>query len=151
MIGKELLQFVGTVFLLVVVVMLFQTQLGVLDSTSRIMAENFALKKLKRNQTAKINLSKIYFVFLWAQISFGITLFLFNISEPRLLIILGAVINAFAMFVHIGMVNWMNIRKLPPVLRPKIWRRIIILIIFIFFGIFSVITLWDVIIKKIIY
>lgn len=148
-IGKALFPFVGTIFLLVVTIMLFQTQLGVMDSTSRIMAENFALKKLKRNQTAKINLSKIYFVFLWAQITFGVALFLFNVSEPRFLIILGAVINAFAMFIHIGLVNWMNIRKLPPALRPKIWRRIIILIIFIFFGIFSIITLWDVVLKRI--
>ncbi|MCR4280420.1 MAG: hypothetical protein NUV82_03290, partial [Candidatus Komeilibacteria bacterium] len=54
------------------------------------------------------------------------------------LIVLGAVINAVAMFVHIGLVTWMNRRKLPVVLRPRWWRVVIILIIFSFFGYFSV-------------
>lgn len=143
-IGEELFPFVGTIFLFVVSVMLFQTQMGVLDSTSRIMAENFALKKLDKinDQAKKINLSKIYFTFLWAQIAFGIILFLFNISEPRLLIVLGAVINALGMFVHIGLVNYMNLTRLPKKLRAGMIRRIVLLIIFLFFGIFSTITLW---------
>ena len=46
-ISKALSPVFGIIFLAVVVVMLFQTQLGVMDSTSRIMAENFALKKME--------------------------------------------------------------------------------------------------------
>ncbi|MFH0873359.1 MAG: Nramp family divalent metal transporter [Candidatus Komeilibacteria bacterium] len=130
----------GTAFLLIVSVMLFQTQLGVTDSTSRIMAENVALRLLKRGQKT-INLAQIYFFFVWAQIIFGIVLFTFNIAEPRLLIISGAIINAVAMFVHIGLVNWTNFRLLPRSVQPKLWRRIIMLIIFLFFGFFSALTL----------
>ncbi len=134
---------VGILFLLVVGVMLFQTQLGVLDSTSRIMSENFALKKLGKNTSGKINLSKIYFIFLWAQIVFGIILFLFNIYDPKFLIVLGAVINAVAMFVHIGLVNWMNAKLLPLEFQARLWRKLIIVSIFLFFGFFSGVTLWD--------
>ena len=131
---------VSVLFLLVIAVMLWQTQLGILDSTSRIMAENFALNKI--GQGGQINLSKMYYGFLWAQILFGIILFLFNIYEPRTLIVVGAVINAVAMFVHVGLVNFMNWRILPPAVRPKVWRRLLIGIIFILFGGFSVFTLW---------
>ena len=123
--------------------MLFQTQLGVLDSTSRIMSENFALKQLSINKNKKktINLSKVYFIFVWAQIAFGIILFLLNLYEPLVLIVIGAVINAFAMFIHIGLVNWMNYKVLPKDVRASMIRRALIIGIFIFFGVFSAITL----------
>jgi len=142
-IGQSLFPWIGILFLIAVVIMLFQTQLGVLDSTSRIMAENLALKKLENKKTSKINLSKIYYIFLWAQIAFGVFLFLINFTEPLTLIIIGAVINAVGMFVHIGMVNWMNIKKLPKEYRPRIWRRLVMLGIFLFFGFFSLVTIFS--------
>ena len=130
----------GVAFLLVVSIMLFQTQLGVTDSTSRIMAENVALRMLKKGQKT-INLAQLYYFFVWSQIIFGIVLFTFNIAEPRFLIILGAVINAVAMFVHIGLVNWTNYRLLPRAVQPRLWRRLVMLLIFLFFGFFSAFTL----------
>ena len=142
-IGQMILPFIGVVFLIVVSIMLFQTQLGVLDSTSRIMAENFAIKKIGGKEKGKINLSKIYYYFVWAQIAFGIILFLCNFYEPKTLIVLAAVINAFAMFVHLALVFWLNHTVLPKVFRPGWGRKIIIGLIFIFFGIFSFIVLRD--------
>ena len=142
-IGKTVFPFMGTLFLVVVSIMLFQTQLGVMDSTSRIMAENLAIRKLHGKEKRKINLSKIYYSFVWAQIAFGIVLFLFNVYEPKTLIVLGAVINAFAMFVHLALVSWLNHKSLPKVFRPGLIRKIIIGVIFVFFGVFSLIVLWD--------
>ena len=142
-IGQMVFPFIGVLFLVVVSIMLFQTQLGVMDSTSRIMAENLAIRKLDGQERGKINLSKIYYCFVWAQIAFGVVLFLFNVYEPKTLIILGAVINAFAMFVHLALVYWLNHKSLPKVFRPSWIRKTIIGIIFIFFGIFSFIVLWD--------
>lgn len=135
--------FIGALFLVVISIMLFQTQLGVLDSTSRIMAENVAIKKLGSNNTATINLSFIYFTFLWLQILFGVLLFLIGLHEPRQLIILGAVINAIAMTVHIALVNIANWRLLPKPFQAALWRKIIIAVIFMIFAVFSVITIVD--------
>lgn len=150
-IGQRLAPTIGIIFLVVVAIMLFQTQLGIMDSSSRIMAENLALKILERRPAGeRINLSKIYFTFLWAQIAFGIILFSLNFTEPKFLIVLGAIINAFGMFVHIGLVNWMNIKKLPKVLQPKLWRLVIIALAFTFFGAFSLFTIWDSVVKKLI-
>ena len=142
-IGGMVFPFVGILFLVVVSIMLFQTQLGVMDSTSRIMAENYAIRKLDGRKEGQINLSKIYYSFVWAQIVFGIILFLFNFYEPKTLIVLGAVINAFAMFVHLGLVFWLNQKALPKVFRPGLIRKVIIGIIFIFFGIFSLVVFSD--------
>ncbi|MBM3271666.1 hypothetical protein FJY94_00035 [Candidatus Kaiserbacteria bacterium] len=142
-IGQNLFPILGTLFLLVVSIMLFQTQLGIMDSTSRIMAENMAIAKLRKNSNGTINLSSIYYFFVWAQIVFGIILFLCNVYEPKTLIILGAVLNAVAMFVHVGLVAWLNNKHLPKEFRPNLSRKIIISIIFIFFGFFSAIVLLD--------
>jgi len=142
-IGEMLTPFIGTLFLVAISIMLFQTELGVLDSTSRIMAENVAVRKLDGAEKGKINLSRIYYLFVWGQILFGSVLFLFNISEPKTLIVLGAVINAFAMFVHIALVFWLNQKELPKVFRPGWIRKIILAVIFLFFGFFSLLVVLD--------
>ena len=111
-----------------------------MDSTSRIMSENAAIEKLRRSGDKKVALSKIYYIFVWAQIAFGISLFLFNFYEPKSLIVLGAVINAFAMLVHTILVTILNRRSLAKVFQPKLWRKIIIYIIIAFFAVFSAIV-----------
>ncbi len=142
-IGSILLPAIGSTFLFVVTIMLFQTQLGVMDSTSRIMAENAAIMYTKNKKDTSVPLSKIYFIFLWAQIAFGIILFLLGATEPKTLLVLGAVINAVAMFVHIGLTSILNNRALPKFFRPRLWRKLLLGLIFIFFGFFSVIVLID--------
>ena len=141
-IGYRLWPVVGTLFLIIVSLLLFQTQLGIFDSTSRIVSENVALIKIGHHGGA-INLSKIYFICVWLLVAFGAILFLFNISEPRSLIVLAAVLNAFSMFVHIGLVNWMNFKALPKACQPALFRKLIIILAFLFFGIFSLFTLYQ--------
>ncbi|MFH1253240.1 MAG: Nramp family divalent metal transporter [Candidatus Uhrbacteria bacterium] len=142
-IGKTLGPIVGWFFLLAVSIMLFQTQLGVMDSTSRIMAENAAIAQMKMNGKKTVHLSKIYYSFVWTQIAFGILLFLLGLSEPKTLIILGACLNAVAMFVHIGLVSILNRKELPKIFQPRLWRKILLGIIFVFFGVFSVVVFID--------
>ncbi|MFC1787899.1 Nramp family divalent metal transporter [Patescibacteria group bacterium] len=142
-IGSILSPGIGAAFLVIVSIMLFQTQLGVMDSTSRIMAENAAISYTKHTSKKSIPLSRIYFAFLWAQIFFGIILFLLGISEPKALLVLGACLNAVAMFVHIGLVSVLNYRALPKCFQPGVLRRILLLGIFIFFGFFSGVVIID--------
>ena len=141
MIGQLLGNHWGGLFMIAVAVMLWQTQLGVLDSTSRIMSENYALTIIKNHSEGRVNLSRLYYFFLWVQILFGIILFAFDFTEPKTLLVVGAVINAVAMFVHVGMVNWMNWKVLPPALQAGIIRKVIVVTIFVFYGIFATYTL----------
>ncbi|NQV90061.1 Nramp family divalent metal transporter [Candidatus Uhrbacteria bacterium] len=130
----------GAGFLLVVTILLFQTQLGVMDSTSRIMAENASISYMRIKNESSVPLSKIYYGFLWSQIAFGILLILLGLSEPKFLLVLGAVINAIAMFVHIGLVSILNFRSIPKFYQPSVFRRILLGVIFVFFGVFSVVV-----------
>ncbi len=136
-IGQRFSPIVGTTFLLVVSIMLFQTQLGVMDSTSRIMAENVAITIIRKKSNQGVALSRLYYRFVWAQILFGIFLFALNFYEPKTLIVLGAVLNAIAMVVHIGLVTLLNRRRLPIEFRPTKFRTVVICSIFVFFGLFS--------------
>ncbi|NCN99628.1 hypothetical protein GW920_00665 [Candidatus Falkowbacteria bacterium] len=148
-IAHRLWPLAGPIFLVIVSILLFQTQLGVMDSTSRIMAENAAILKLKKSGKGnlsmagaqKINLSRIYYIFLWTQIAFGVSLFLLNIYEPKSLIVLGALINAVAMLVHVILVTILNRRSLAPVFRPGRTRRFILYFIILFFSFFSVVVI----------
>jgi hypothetical protein len=126
--------FFGTLFLLVAGLTLFGTQFTVLDSTSRIITENIVLMNLNDGREGKI--SKIYYTTLWLQIIFGITIFLTGFNEPRSLVVLGAVINASAMFVSFLLILLLNTRALHPLLRPNTLRRGMLVLAFLFFGVF---------------
>ena len=130
----------SVVFLIAIGVLLFQTQLGVLDASSRIICENIALLRGGLESENKINLSKIYFFILWSQIFFGIVLLAMNFHEPKTLIVTGAVINAIAMTVHIGLVTFLNLKSLPQNMQAPPWRYGVILAIFFIFVGFCFIT-----------
>lgn len=130
------LPIIGTAFLSIAGLMLISTQLGVLDSTSRIITENFLLLK---NQTG--NLTKIFYITLWLQIIFGILVFSLGFDQPQKLIVLGAIINAFAMFIFTGFLLYLNNFRLPQPLKPHPTRNLILISSFMFLGYFCLQTL----------
>jgi len=130
--------FIGTFFLLLVSLMLFATQMTVLDATSRIITENVLL--IKNSVKSKVNYW--YYAILWIQIIAGICVMLFGISEPLKLLVISAVLNAFAMFVHTGLTLWVNKTLLHKLLQPSRARTIAIILAFLFYGGFSVYTLF---------
>jgi len=144
-IGAKVIPFVGTLFITVAAIFLFATQLTVLDATSRIMAENTVIFSPQKFLIA--NLPKFYYLFLWIQVILGIAIFALGIGEPLFLLTVGAVLNALAMFVHIGATLWLNLTSLEKSIRPALLRIGIMLLAFIFFGGFSIFTLSQYILK----
>ena len=132
-IGGITLPVIGTIFLIVAGLLLFGTQLTVLDSTSRIITENILLMKKER----RFNISALFYSILWLQILFGIAVFMYGFTEPKTLIVLGSVFNAFAMFVSFALILWLNRKLLPKIARPVWWRQLILVGSFAFFGYFS--------------
>lgn len=115
--------------------MLFSTQMTVLDATSRIMSENLLILK-RRSWEAKA-LPRIYYCFLWAQIVFGVVIFLAGFGEPLVLLTLAAVINAGAMFVHIALTLVLNLTRLEKEVRPSFLRIFVMIFSLAFFGYFT--------------
>lgn len=137
-IAQKTLPFVGVIFLITAGLMLFSTQTTVLDATSRIMAENLLILKHRVWDTK--HLPGIYYSFLWFQIACGILIFLLNLGQPLFLLTVSAILNAVAMFVHIGLTLWLNVSKLEKLIKPSFIRVGVMLIAFLFFGYFAIRT-----------
>lgn len=144
-IGKSIFPVMGIFFLLIAGAMLFGTQLTVFDATSRILTENTIL--LFSPKLNEKHISKLYYPILWLQIIVGIFILLMGFKEPLQLLTIAAVLNAFAMFIHVGLTLWINLSSLDKALRPGIFRVLAMLLAFVFYGGFSFFTLADYIFK----
>ncbi len=140
-IGRRIFPLAGIFFLLVAGSTLFGTQLTVYDATSRILTENLILSLPQRLNEKHI--PKIYYAVLWLQILTGIAIFLFGFTEPLQLLILAAVLNSLAMFVHTGLMLWLNLTSLDQELRPGSLRVMAMVSAFLFYGGFGIYTIVD--------
>lgn len=132
---------IGKLFYAVICIMLFFTQFSVFGSTSRIMSENlviFSPQKFKKE-----NLSLFFYLTLWLQIIAGVIIFMVGFTEPLALVILGAVLNAFSMFIYSGFILWLNRTELPQNTKPAFLRFAVVSIAFLFYGGFSIFTIWQ--------
>lgn len=129
----------GISFLMVAALMLFSTQIGVLESSSRIISENFLLLFYKPGFIT--NPSLAFYVALWGQIAIGIILLLLGFGEPRFLLTLSAVLNAVAMMFAFPLVYFLNRKNLGARYRASILARVFFILGFIFFIIFVGMTL----------
>ena len=134
-IGNRSWPILGSIFLVLVGVMLFGTQFSVFGSNSRIAGENLAI--MFRHKGAHRQLHKFFYGFLWLQIIVGILIFALGFTEPLRLVIIGAVMNAVSMFIYTGLILWMNMTALDKPLRPANWRILAVLSAFLFYGFFS--------------
>lgn len=132
-IASQTFPLLGSAFLVVTGTMLFGTQMTILDSTSRIIAENILL--LQKNMSN--NGSRAYYAVLWTQILFGLTVLIIGFDQPKQLITLGALINAFAMFIFAGLLLLVNNGLLEKPLRPSWFRNLAVSIGFVVLGGFS--------------
>lgn len=140
-ISAELGAFIGTLFLAVAALMLLSTQIGVLESSSRIISENFLLLKYKPGM--KSNPSLAFYIALWSQIIFGIFTLLSGFKEPRLLLTLSAILNAAAMMVSFALIYFLNRSRLASSYHPHPTRVFIIAVAFSFFVYFLLLTIMD--------
>ena len=138
-IGNNTFSILGTIFLIISSLMLFSTQFSVMDATSRIMSENLVILSPKKFKIE--NLSKYFYIFLWVQIAAGIIIFSSGLTQPLTLIIIGAALNAVAMFIYSGLMLWLNTTNLEKPLRPSLIRKLVIGSAFIFYGVFSFFTI----------
>ena len=145
MIAKMSFPFLGTLFLLIGGITLLATQMVVFESCSRIISENIAIRCEAKNKPYSVR--KLFYSSLWGFIFIGIIVLLSGFTEPRALIVLGAVINAFTMLVHLVLTYILNHRELDKVFQPVWYRKAIIWVEIAFFAVFSGIVFWDKIIR----
>lgn len=140
-IAQKTHEFFGTLFLSMVGLMLFGTQFSVYGSTSRISAENLSIFSAKKFPAKYM--SWYFYFFLFFQITLGIAIFALGFTEPLGLVVIGAVLNGISMFIYSGLILWLNKTSLPKKTRPSIWRTIGVSLAFLFYGGFSIFTVYQ--------
>jgi Mn2+/Fe2+ NRAMP family transporter len=133
---------IGTFFIVIGITFLFTTQLGIFETTSRIMTENLQLMSEKIKN--RFERDSIFFAFLWMQVIAAIIITMFGLEQPIQLLLLGTFFSALSMFVLSGLILWLNTSKLlKREIRPGYFRRLILLVSTLFFGIFVAYTVYD--------
>jgi len=110
------------------------------------LSENLILSAPSKLSEKKI--PAIYYTVLWVQILGGVTILLLGFAEPLQLLLIAAVLNAFAMFVHVGLTLWLNLTSLEKILQPSFFRITIMIFAFLFYGGFSLYVLYDRLLKQ---
>lgn len=133
--------FISSLFLISGVVFLFSTQLGIFETTSRVMTENIQLLKLSSIQNIKRKY--LFYTFLWLQIIAAIFITLLDVQEPVALLITATFFSAVSIFVLTGLLLWLNSSEiLKKEIRIGMIRKLILLTTFIFYGIFVLLTVF---------
>lgn len=131
-------------FLLMGAAILLTTEFGVLDSVSRIATDITKTNWLRGN--ANWSESRMYYLFLWGIIGFGIVILLMEYFlqnkafKPLRLLIYSSAMNGGVMFLYSAILLYMNYRKLPTAIRITWPRAALMLWSIVFFGFFTIVA-----------
>jgi len=131
----------GTTFWLIGSVVLFSTNLAVLDMVGRITAD--VLKTGPLRDSATWSESKLYFVTVWLEILFGSVILMSGVTQPIVLIVIASSLNGLVMFVYSCLLIQLNRGVLPREIGLKGGRLVALGWAVLFYGGFSVILLID--------
>ncbi len=131
----------GTVFWLIGSVVLFSTNLTVVDMIGRLTADALKTTALRENDTWSE--SRLYFLTVWLMILFGSIILLSGVDQPLVLLVIAAALNGLVMFVYSILLIQLNRGVLPREIGLKGFRFGALIWAVAFYGFFSVILLID--------
>ena len=127
----------GNIFIIVIFLFLFSTQLAVTDGAARIITENIAILY---NHKKGYFIQKFYYSTVLALSIFAISIILIGFDQPLKLVTTTAVLNMICMVVFSGLLNKLNHRF--STFKASSYRRLVINISFIFFIILTIYTIF---------
>jgi hypothetical protein len=131
----------GTVFWLIGSVVLFSTNLTVLDMVGRLTADVLKTGMLRDND--RWSESKLYFTFVWLMIAFGSVILLSGVTQPLVLLVIASCLNGVVMFVYSVLLIRLNRGVLPRDIGLRGGRFVAIIWAVLFYGGFSVVLVSD--------
>jgi len=131
----------GTLFWLIGSVVLFSTNLTVVDMIGRLTADVLKTTTLRDND--QWSESRLYFITVWTMILFGSIILLVGVDQPLLLLVIASALNGLVMAVYSVLLLQLNRWTLPREIGLRGFRFVAILWAVAFYGFFSVILLID--------
>ena len=107
----------GIAFWIAAIIALFTTNLGILDYTSRLIADQFKIHALKDNQIWTE--SRIYAATVWFMIIVGSLILLAGVDQPFVLVVIASSIAGVQMFIYSGLLIMLNRKALPKELQDR--------------------------------
>jgi Mn2+/Fe2+ NRAMP family transporter len=131
----------GTLFWLIGSVVLFSTNLTVLDMVGRLTADVLKTGALRDND--RWSESRLYFATVWAMIAFGSAILLSGVTQPLVLLVIASSLNGLVMFVYSVLLIRLNRGVLPREIGLRGGRLAALVWAVVFYGGFSLVLLVD--------
>jgi hypothetical protein len=131
----------GTAFWICGAICLFSTNLGILDYTSRLIADQLKVSTMR--DSTFWSESKIYFTAVWTMIVFGCIVLLSGLEQPLLLLVISSSIAGVMMFIYSMLLIQLNRRALPNQIKISGVRLAVMAFSVLFFGVFSILLVYD--------
>jgi hypothetical protein len=125
-----------------VFIMLFSTNVGIVDYTSRLAADTLKTGYLARSEFWSE--SKIYLTVVWMMTIGGSIVLIAGLNAPIVLLVISAAGGGVVMALYSVMLIVLNTRALPDAIKLKGWRLPIMVVTAIFFLFFSGLLIWDI-------
>jgi hypothetical protein len=139
--GAENGDWLRTAFWLTGTVVLYSTNLTVLDMVARLTADVLKTGALRDNE--RWSESRLYFVTVWTMIVFGSIILLSGVDQPLVLLVIASALNGLVMFIYSVLLVQLNRGVLPREIGLTGFRFGAIIWAVAFYGFFSAILLWD--------
>jgi hypothetical protein len=137
--GQQLAQNIapwfGTAFWVAGSIILFSTNLGIIDWVSRLVSD--ALKTDYMEESEFWTMSKLYFLVAWSLIAIGSIILLSGLNEPTTLLIIASSLSAIVMVFYSALLIVINRRFLPEAIKLKGWRLPAMILAFLFYLFFA--------------
>jgi Mn2+/Fe2+ NRAMP family transporter len=129
-----------TAFYIAGFLVLFSTNIGVVDYVGRLVGDSLKVTFLKESQFWSE--SKIYITIVWLMITVG-SLIIWTGAEPVLLLVISATGGGFVMAFYSVLLIILNSRTLPEFVKLKGWRMPVMVLIALFYVSFSMFLIYQ--------
>ncbi|MDQ4116836.1 MAG: Nramp family divalent metal transporter [Actinomycetota bacterium] len=140
--GEQIAPWFTTAFYVAGFLMLFSTNIGVVDYVSRLAGDSLKVTFLK--ESTFWSESKIYITVVWILIVVGSAIIWTGI-EPVVLLVISSAGGGFVMAFYSVLVILLNRRCLPDFTRLKGWRLPVMILVALFYVAFSVFLIYQMI------
>lgn len=131
----------GVAFWLTGTFVLFSTNLGIIDYTCRLIADQLKVNALRESQFWSE--SRLYASFVWLMIIVGSIILISGMEQPLILLVISSSIAGVMMFIYSGLLIWLNRVALPDPIKIRGVRLAVMIFSFLFFGFFSAYLVYD--------
>jgi len=140
-VGAQLTPFIGMLIGILGAWLLFKTQLDTVDAITRSVTDilwtgSRRLRSWRGGDVRAVYYSVLALVVLWGVIAL-------RLAQPIVLLQIGANVAGVVLTVASIHLLYINCRLLAPVLRPPMWRRVVLVCMSIFYGCFAGLSLWS--------